>query len=142
MQTEIQIDNNGEISIEGISFSKKRMLSLYNKFLNTYNDSLKKLKQLGIDLDTVESVSRLGISKYKVLTDAFYNCFDKNTIYIKRYKKVSTGNPVVMNRIFKIISDMSSAMLLMLHFSAGGSYRLFEMSYFNMDNLGTIMKIY
>ena len=140
--TRIVVDDNGEILIDGISFSKERMLSLYNKFLNIYNDGLKKLKKLGIDLDTVESVSSLGISKYKVQNDAFYNCFDKNTVYIKKYKKFSTGNPVLMEKTFKIITDMSSAMLLLLHFSSGGTYRLSEICHFHMDNNGTVMKLY
>lgn len=82
-ETEIQIDDDGEISIGGVSFSKERLLSLYNRFLNTYDEGLKELKQLGIDLDTVESVSRLGISTYQKLNEPFYDCFDKNTVYFK-----------------------------------------------------------
>lgn len=110
--------------------------------MNTYNEGLKNLAAMGIDLNTVESVSRLGISKYQKLNEPFYNCFDKNTVYLKRYKPVKIADNANLNKIYDIIKAMSSAMLMMLHFSAGGSYRLFEMSYFNMDNKGTIMKLY
>ena len=140
--TEIHVDDDGEISIDGISFSKERMMSCYNHLFEEYDKHMADLFSLGVDLDSVQSVSSLAISKYKPQKDAFYNCFDGNTVFVKRYKPVNTSNPVVLKKIWDAISGMSAAMLLMLHFSAGGSYRLFEMSYFNMDNLGTIMKLY
>ena len=141
-ETEIQIDDDGEISIGGVSFSKERLLSLYSKFLNTYDEGLKELKQLGIDLDTVESVSRLGISTYQKLNEPFYDCFDKNTVYLKKYKPVKIADNTNLIKVYEIIKAMSSAMLMMLHFSTGGSHTLFEMACFTVDNIGIVIKLY